>query len=90
MSCSDSLIHAQDIIKLNPPDEDTTVLTKLIKRHDSWSLNVDGLSNRKGSEVGIILQGPDDIILEQDIRFTSDTSNIQAKYKALIIGLKIY
>jgi len=52
-------------------------------------LNVDGSFNKKGIEVEIILEGPDQITLEQAIRFNFETSNNQAKYEAIIVGFKV-
>ena len=54
-----------------------------------WLLSVDGSSNKKGSGVRIILEGPSDIAVEQSIRFGFETSNSQAKYEALITGLRL-
>lgn len=54
-----------------------------------WQLFVDGSSYVKGSGAGIILQGPEGIILEQDLKFDFPTSNNQAEYEALIAGLSL-
>uniref|UniRef100_A0A2N9F5S6 Uncharacterized protein n=1 Tax=Fagus sylvatica TaxID=28930 RepID=A0A2N9F5S6_FAGSY len=53
-----------------------------------WELYVDGASNSKGSGAGIVLVSPDDLILEQAVRLTFSTSNNEAEYEALMIGLK--
>ena len=34
-----------------------------------WTLYIDGLSNGKGSEVRVILEGPNDITLEYLVKF---------------------
>jgi len=52
-------------------------------------LNVDGSSNKNGSGVGVNLEGPFQITLEQALWFNFETSNNQAKYVALIVGLKL-
>ena len=54
-----------------------------------WSLYVDGSSNAKGSGAGVILEGPDNMLLEQSLKFDFKATNNQAEYEALIIGLKI-
>ena len=54
---------------------------------DWWSLYVNDASNVKGSKVGIILEGPKNITLEQALNFKA--SNNQAEYEALIAGLKL-
>ena len=56
---------------------------------DCWTLHVDGSSNKKGGGAGILLEGPDDLVLEQATRFTFETSNNQAEYEALIGGLRL-
>ena len=50
---------------------DTTTL-------DWWTLYVDGVSNVKGSEAGIILEGPDTITLEQALELNFRASNNEA------------
>jgi len=52
-----------------------------------WVLSVDGSSNQQGSEVGVILEGPDGLLIEQALRFAFKASNNQAEYEALIAGM---
>ena len=59
------------------------------EEHEWWTLNVDGSSNKNGSGVGVNLEGPFQITLEQALWFNFETSNNQAKYVALIVGLKL-
>lgn len=54
-----------------------------------WNLYVDGASNEKGSRVGIILEGPNNVTLEQALKFNFKASNNQVEYEALIVGLKL-
>src|ERR1044072_975422 len=54
-----------------------------------WTLYVDGSSNKRGSGAGIILQGPDEIQVEQSLRFNFMASNNQAEYEALIAGMSL-
>jgi len=56
---------------------------------DWWTFYVDGASNVKGSGVGITLECPDNITLEQAPKLNFRASNNQAKYEALITGLKL-
>ena len=51
-----------------------------------WSLSVDGSSNQQGSGAGIVLEGPDGVLIEQALRFAFKASNNQAEYEALIAG----
>src|ERR1044072_2796354 len=52
-----------------------------------WILSVDGSSNKRWSGVGIVLEGPDGIQIEQSLRFNFKASNNQAEYEALIAGM---
>ena len=56
---------------------------------DWWILFVDGVSNVKGSGVGTILEGLDNITLEQALKLNFRASNNQANHEALIAGLKL-
>jgi len=50
-------------------------------------LSVDGSSNQQGSGVGIVLEGPNGVLIEQALRFAFKASNNQAEYEALITGM---
>ncbi|XP_068499851.1 uncharacterized protein [Phaseolus vulgaris] len=50
-------------------------------------LLVDGSSNHQGSGAGIILEGPNGVLIEQALRFTLKASNNQAEYEAFIAGM---
>ncbi|XP_068498362.1 uncharacterized protein [Phaseolus vulgaris] len=52
-----------------------------------WVLSVDGSSNQFGSGAGVILEGPNDVLIEQSLRFAFKASNNQAEYEALIAGI---
>ncbi|XP_014524143.1 uncharacterized protein LOC106780373 [Vigna radiata var. radiata] len=52
-----------------------------------WHLNVDGSLERKGGGADIVLEGPDDLLVEQAVNFNIQLSNNQAEYEALISGL---
>ena len=52
-----------------------------------WVLSVDGSSNEQGSGAGVILEGPNGLLIEQALRFAFKVSNNQAKYEALIVGM---
>jgi len=49
-----------------------------------WVLSIDGSTNQKGSGAGVILEGPDGLLIEQALRFAFKASNNQAEYEALI------
>ena len=50
-------------------------------------LSVDGFSNQQGNGAGVILEGPNGLLIEQALRFTFKASNNQAEYEALIAGM---
>ena len=52
-----------------------------------WLLSVDGSSNQQGSGAGIVLEGPNGVLIEQALRFAFKVSNNQAEYEALIAGM---
>ena len=52
-----------------------------------WVLSVDGSSNQQGSGAGVILEGPNGLLIEQALRFAFKASNNQAEYEALIAGM---
>jgi len=47
----------------------------------------DGSSNQQGSGAGVILEGPNGLLIEQALRFAFKASNNQAEYEALIAGM---
>ncbi|GAU16655.1 hypothetical protein TSUD_326050 [Trifolium subterraneum] len=64
----------------DPPNEGKT---------QPWTISVDGSSNLRGSEVGVVLEGPEGVLIEQSLRFTFKANNNQAEYEALIAGMKL-
>ena len=52
-----------------------------------WLLSVDGSLNQQGSGVGIVLEGPNGVLIEQALQFAFKASNNQAEYEALIAGM---
>ena len=52
-----------------------------------WVLSVDGSSNQQGSGAGVILEGPNGVLIDQSLRFAFKASNNQAEYEALIAGI---
>ncbi|XP_068474796.1 uncharacterized protein [Phaseolus vulgaris] len=52
-----------------------------------WVFSVDGSSNKQGSRAGVILEGPNELLIEQALRFAFKANNNHAKYEALIVGI---
>ncbi|RDY13274.1 hypothetical protein CR513_01824, partial [Mucuna pruriens] len=49
----------------------------------------DGVSNQKGNGAGVILDGLDDIMIEQSLCFEFRASNNQVKYEALLAEMRL-
>ena len=54
-----------------------------------WILHINGSSKPKGVGAGLILTRPDDGIAEYTLRFKFSTTNDEAEYEALVMGLRI-
>jgi len=50
---------------------------------------VDGSSNEWSCGAGVVLEGPDEIVIEQALKFEFKTSNNQAEYEAIIVDLRL-
>jgi len=50
-------------------------------------LSVDSSSNQQGSRAGVILEGPNGLLIEQSLKFAFKASNNQAEYEALKVGM---
>jgi len=55
-----------------------------VELHSQWLLSVDGSSNQQGSGVGIVLEGPNGVLIEKALRFGFKASNNQAEYEVVI------
>lgn len=55
---------------------------------EMWKLFVDGASNKHGAGLGIMLTSSDGMIIEQAITLGFPASNNEAKYEALLVGLR--
>ena len=56
---------------------------------DQWTLHVDGSSNPKGADAGIVLEGPNDILIKKNFHFAFKKSNNQAEYEAILAGISL-
>jgi len=56
---------------------------------DQWTLHIDGSSNPRGVGAGIVLEGPNDILIEKSLHFAFKTSNNQAEYEVILAGLSL-
>ncbi|XP_065636480.1 uncharacterized protein LOC136070439 [Quercus suber] len=54
-----------------------------------WEVYVDGAANRKGSGVGLVLMSPERIVIEKSLRLDFSTTNNEAEYEALLMGMSM-
>jgi len=64
-------------------------LTPLPTLSGGWTLYVDGSSNKTACGAGVVLEGSDDLFLEQALHFGLRATNNKAKYEALLAGLNL-
>jgi hypothetical protein len=76
-----SQILADFILELSTPPKENS--------EEPWTLSVDGASNLKGSGAGVVLEGPDGVLIEQSLWFAFKASNNQTEYEALLAGMKL-
>ena len=74
-------VYADFVAELSPGGEQE------VEAGSQWSLSVDCSSNQLGSGAGIVLEGPDGVLIEQALRFAFKARNNQAEYEALIAGM---
>ena len=48
---------------------------------------IDGVSNQKGSGVGLVLISPEKVIVEKSLRLDFSATNNEAEYEALLMGM---
>ena len=53
----------------------------------SWKVYVDGASNHKGFEVGLVLISPKRIKIEKSLRLGFSATNNETEYEALLAGM---
>ncbi|KAL2251819.1 UNVERIFIED_CONTAM: Retrovirus-related Pol polyprotein from transposon opus [Sesamum indicum] len=55
----------------------------------TWMLHVDGSSNANNGGAGILIEGPGGIEIEVVVRLSFFTTNNEAEYEALVLGLEL-
>ena len=53
----------------------------------TWEVYVDGVSNQKGSRVGLVLMSPEKVVIEKTLRLDFSTTNNEAEYETLLEGM---
>ncbi|XP_062080160.1 uncharacterized protein LOC133784909 [Humulus lupulus] len=56
---------------------------------EHWPMHTDGASNSQGVGIGIVLEAPSGLKIEEVIRLEQSTTNNEAKYEGLIYGLEL-
>ncbi|XP_074293027.1 uncharacterized protein LOC141619918 [Silene latifolia] len=54
-----------------------------------WTLYIDGASNSRGADVGLVLRSPKGDMIVQAIRCEFKATNNEAEYEALILGMQM-
>ena len=52
-----------------------------------WEVYVDGVSNQKGSEVGLVLMSPKKVVIKKSLRLYFSSTNNETEYEALLEGM---
>ena len=55
----------------------------------SWKVYVDGAVNQRGAGMGLVLVSPKKIIIEKSLRLGFSTTNNEAEYEALLMGMNM-
>jgi len=58
-------------------------------QEEQWTLFVDGSSNQRGVGADIVLEGPNQILIEKSLHFAFMTSNNQVEYEAILASLSL-
>ena len=53
----------------------------------AWEVYVDGVSNQKGSGIGLVLISPEKVIVEKSLRLNFLATNNEAEYEVLLIEM---
>ena len=53
----------------------------------SWRVYVDGATNHRGFGIGLVLISPKRITIEKSLRLDFSTTNNEAEYKVLLVGM---
>ena len=50
---------------------------------------IDGVSNQKGSGVGLVMMSPEKVVIEKSLRLDFSATNNEAEYEALLKGMAL-
>ena len=67
--------------------DEKLVVTISQYRLPTWEVYVDGVSNQKGSGVGLVLMSLEKVVIEKSLRLDFSATNNEAEYEALLVGM---
>ena len=53
----------------------------------TWEVYVDGVSNQKGSGIGLVLMSPKKVVIEKSLKLDFSATNNEAEYETLLEGM---
>ena len=63
------------------------VTATFVHGHPVWKFHVDGVSNQRGSGIGIVIVSLERITIEKSLRLGFSATNNEAEYEALLTGV---
>ena len=75
--------------EFEPAENTDGKLVGTISQHgmSPWEVYVDGALNQRGSRVGLVPISPEKVIIEKSLRLGFSTTNNEAEYEALMMGM---
>ena len=55
----------------------------------TWEVHVDGVSNQKGSGVGLVPMSPEKVVIEKSLKLDFSATNNEAEYETLLERMAI-
>ena len=77
--------------ELKPAENMDGKLVGTISQHGilPWEVYIDGALNQKGSGIRLVLISPEKVIVEKSLRLNFSTTNNEAEYEALLMGIAV-
>ena len=77
--------------ELEPAENSDGKLVGTISQHGilPWEVYIDGALNQKGSGIRLVLISPEKVIVEKSLRLNFSTTNNEAEYEALLMGIAV-
>ena len=77
--------------ELEPAKNSDGKLVGTISQHGilPWEVYIDGALNQKGSGIRLVLISPEKVIVEKSLRLNFSTTNNEAEYEALLMGIAV-